>query len=166
MGVYIKVSLQECFRETGKAPVGTRWVDVSKGGAKNPKVRSRRVAQEMAVTKQPELFAATPPIEYIRYLASRVASSQWGLKPTRLMVRDVKHAYFYAPATRTVHVQLPDEDRGPGEERMCGLLKKSLYGTRDAAHNWAMAYTAVLDKLGFEKRATSPCSLLQRARGI
>ena len=44
MGVYIEVSLEECIRETGKAPVGTRWVDVNKGDAKNPKVRSRLVA--------------------------------------------------------------------------------------------------------------------------
>ena len=66
-------------------------------------------------------------------------------------------AHFYAPATCKVYVKLPDEDRGPGEERMCGLLQKSVYGPRDAAHNWAVAYTAVLDKLGFEKGATSPC---------
>ena len=26
MGVYIKVSLEECLRETGIAPVGTRWL--------------------------------------------------------------------------------------------------------------------------------------------
>ena len=44
MGVYIEVSLEECIRETGKAPVGTWWVDVNKGDAKNPKVRSRLVA--------------------------------------------------------------------------------------------------------------------------
>ena len=86
MRVYVKVSLEECLRETGKAPVGTRWVDVNKGDAENPKVRCRLVAQEVAVTKQPELFAATPPIEYIRYLASCVASSQWGSRPTRLMI--------------------------------------------------------------------------------
>ena len=108
------------------------------------------------MTKQPERFAATPLIEYIRYLASCVASSQLGLKPARLMVQNVKKSYFYAPATRKVYVMLPDEDRGLGEERMCGLLQKSLYGTRDAAHNWAVAYTAVLDKLGFEKGPTSP----------
>lgn len=158
MGVYVKVSLDECLRETGKMPVGTRWVDVNKGDTLNPKVRSRLVAQEIAVSKQPELFAATPPIEYIRYLVSCVASSQWGPRPTRLMVQDVKKAYFYAPATRRIYVKIPDEDRGPGEERMCGLLKKSLYGTRDAAHNWASAYTAVLERVGFEKGITSPCS--------
>ena len=82
------------------------------------------------------------------------------------MVQDAKKANFYAPATRKVFVKLSDEDRGPGEERTCGLLQKSLYGTWGMAHNWAVAYTAVLDKLGFEKGATFPCSFLHRCRGI
>ena len=102
------------------------------------------MAQEVAVGKISELFAATPPSEYIRYLVSCCASSQWSKRPTRLMISDVKKAYFYAPATRRVFVALPPEDRGPGEEQMCGLLLKSLYGTRDAAFNWAAAYTEVL----------------------
>ena len=59
-----------------EGPVGTRWVDVNKGDAKNPKVRSRLVAQDVAVSKQPDLDAATPAIEYIWYLGSCVASSQ------------------------------------------------------------------------------------------
>jgi hypothetical protein len=75
------------------------------------------------------------------------------------MISDVKKAYFYAPATRRVFVALPPEDRGPGEEQMCGLLLKSLYGTRDAAFNWSAAYTDVLvSKLGFVKGESSPCS--------
>ena len=60
------------------------------------------------------------------------------------MVQDVKKAYFFAPARREVYVALPWEDCNPGEEDMCGLLLKSLYGTRDAAANWAEAYTRVL----------------------
>ena len=61
MGVYEKVPIEQCLRQTGRMPVGTRWVDVNKGDLNNPKVRSRLVAQEIARSKQPELFAATPP---------------------------------------------------------------------------------------------------------
>ena len=50
---------------------------------------------------------------------------------------------------------------------MCGILRKSLYGTRDAAYNWTEAYTRLLvEKLGFEKGITSPCSLDHRQRKI
>ena len=44
----------------------------------------------------------------------------------------MRRAYFYAPARRKVFVELPPEDQ-PGDEQMCGLLRYSLYGTRDAA---------------------------------
>ena len=80
MGVYVKVPIAQCLEETARRPVGTRWIDTNKGDLDNPKVRSRLVAQEVAIGKIPELFAATPPIEYLRYLVSCCASSQWGGK--------------------------------------------------------------------------------------
>ena len=61
IGVYRKVPIAQCVVETGKKPIGTRWVDTNKGDATNPKVRSRLVAQEIHRSKMPELFAATPP---------------------------------------------------------------------------------------------------------
>lgn len=45
-------------------------------------------------------------------------------------------------------------------------MKKSLYGTRDAAVNWSLAYTKVLTKLGFEKGASSPCTFLHPGRNV
>ena len=71
------------------------------------------------------------------------------------------------PATRRVFVALPPEDRGPEDDQMCGLLLKSLYGTRDAAFNWTAAYTSVLvDKLGFVKGESSPCSFYHPGRQL
>ena len=167
MGVYRKVPVSMCFKETGKRPIGTRWVDTNKGDELQPKIRSRLVAQELNRSKQPELFAATPPIEFIKFLVSCCASSPWSGRPTRLMVNDVRKAYFYAEATRRVFVALPDEDRKEGEEEMCALLLESLYGTRDAAFNWTAAYTRVLcETLGFAKGQSSPCSFRHEGRGI
>ena len=60
------------------------------------------------------------------------------------MISDVKKAYFYAAATRRIYVALPAEDIRPGEEAMCGMLERSLYGTRDAVYNWTETYTKVL----------------------
>ena len=41
---------------------------------------------------------------------------------------------------------------------MCAKLHKSLYGTSDAALNWAQVYSEVLEKMGFRKGQSSPCS--------
>ena len=126
IGVYRKVPITQCLKETGKRPIGTRWVDTNKGDKLKPKVRSRLVAQEINRHDMPELFAATPPLEYIKYLISLCASSQWTNSPTRLKISYVKKAYFYAAATRRVYVALPAEDILPGEEGMCGMSERSL----------------------------------------
>ena len=144
-------------------PTKVRWVDVKKGDSESPNVRSRIVAKDFKVDARPDLFAATPPLEYLRYLVSRCASSQLGRRPSKLMVPDVKKAYFYAPATRNVYVELPPERAQPG---MCAKLHKSLYGTRDAALNWSQAYTEVLVRMGFVKGKASPCCFFHKKWGI
>ena len=72
---------------------------------------------------------------------------------------------MFADAVREVYIELPDEERGDGTN--VGLLRKSLYGTRDAALNWANTYCNVLvNKLGFRKGSSSPCSFYHAARGL
>mgnify|MGYP006252291197 CR=1 FL=1 len=39
-GVYHKVPIKQCYDETGKAPLGTGWVDINKGDDDNPDYRS------------------------------------------------------------------------------------------------------------------------------
>lgn len=38
-GVYDKVSIQDCWDNTGKPPVKVKWVDINKGDDINPDVR-------------------------------------------------------------------------------------------------------------------------------
>ena len=54
---------------------------------------------------------------------------------------DVRRAYFYADATREIYIELPKEDY---EEGKVGKLRKSMYGTRDAAQNWEHGRLALL----------------------
>ena len=74
--VWTKVPIQECYDETGKKPVGGRWIDINKGDGKNPNYRSRYVGREFKGKDQrDDLFAATPLIEAIKALI-RLAASQ------------------------------------------------------------------------------------------
>ena len=45
MGLYNKVNETECWKQTGKAPIKVRWIDVNKGDIKDPNYRSRLVAK-------------------------------------------------------------------------------------------------------------------------
>ena len=96
------------------------------------------LVRSLAKSKVDGLFAATPPLEVMKLLLSTLTTANRG---ERLMVADVKRAYFHAKSKRLIYVELPPEDVGPGEEGMCGRLNYSMYGTRDAAANWSDEYT-------------------------
>lgn len=154
MGVYEKVDIGECWEVTGKAPIAVRWVDINKGDTTRSNYRSRLVAKEFRTDVHPDLYAATPPGECLRLMMSRMATNR-GLK---MMYADVSRAYFYAKAVRPVYVKLPEEDVVSGQdEGKCGKLQMSMYGTRDAALNWALEYTETLKKDGYVQGHASSC---------
>ena len=80
-------------------------------------------------------MAVTEGIGYVK------GHREYGMKTD---VIDVRRVYFQAMAKRDVYVNLPDED---WEEGMCGKLIKSMYGTRDAAHNWEEEYSGFIEKI-------------------
>ena len=81
--VYEKVPTEECWRETGAAPIGTRWVDVNKGDDGKPEYRSRLVAKEIKTNKREDLFAATPPLEALKILLSLAVTEGIGYQSGR-----------------------------------------------------------------------------------
>ena len=80
-----------------------------------------------------------------------------GELPYQLGLFDVSRAHFYADAARDVYVRLPPEDPRADEPGVCGKLRKSMYGCRDAAALWEAHYSRVLVASGFVKGRASPC---------
>ena len=108
-------------------------------------VRSRQILLD--------LFSATPPLEAVKLVISDCADGQCEGKPVRIGTLGVKRAYYYALVEREVFIALPPEDILEGDGNMVGRLRFSMYGTRDAAQNWARHYTNQLRDLGFQKVA-------------
>ena len=75
-----------------------------------------------------------------------------------IMSVDARRAYFDAKATRPVYIENHIEDFEPGGEGKVARLNLSLYGTRDAAQNWAKEYTTFLKVCGFKTGLASPCN--------
>lgn len=78
----------------------------------------------------------------------------------------MKRAYFHAKAKRFTYVALPPEDMFPGEEGMCGRRIYSMYGTRDAAANWAEEHAGLLFDIGFKAGGASPCVFVHEGRRL
>ena len=121
----------EARAQTGRNPVGLKWIDTNKGSAEAPLYRSRLVRTEVRHKGVEPTFSATPPLE-----APRV---------------------FYADAVRDVYVRLPDEDPKAKQPGVCGKLRKTMYGSLDAAQCWGEHCAQVLEAGGFSRGVSSPC---------
>ena len=110
--------------------------------------------------KRNDLFAATPPLEAKKLLLSYTVTEGISYVPgdkevgIKLDFIDISRAYFQANAIREVDVELPVDGY---EEGMCGKLKKSMHGTRDAAKNWGEEYSKFMIESGFRRGKSSPC---------
>ena len=96
--------------------------------------------------------AGTLPLEALKAIISIAASHS---PEFSLMHVDVSRVYFHAKARRTVLVKLPAEDCSGNDRGKIGLLKKSMYGTRDAASNWEETGKRHLENWGYELARSS-----------
>ena len=109
MRVYTKVPR---WKPKGSKIVRTKWIDINKGDSVNPDIRSRLVGKEFNNGEEDGLFAATPPLEALRFVLSHAATwkSDRSRERRAIMVNDVRRAYCYAKATRDLYIELPEED--------------------------------------------------------
>ncbi|CAE7251708.1 unnamed protein product [Symbiodinium sp. CCMP2592] len=169
-------------RPPGERVIGTRWIDINKGDDLRRKLRSRLVAQELkrkkGVNEDPswtEFFAAMPPLSSLRALFT-LATTGRVPGPNKkafqmnehgevcVLFIDVKKAHFWSPVRRRLLVELPPE-AGEGPDKV-GLLKRSLYGTRDAPSNWEHAIKKVMTDLGFKQGVSNPCLYFHPEHGL
>lgn len=103
----------------------------------------------------PELLAATPPIDSLKYVLRRAAMN----REQQLMCIDVARAHLCADAARGVYVQQPPEDQTDDDKNSRGKLVKTMYGMRGAAQ-WQRTCTETNKKLGL----VSPCRFYHEKR--
>jgi hypothetical protein len=132
-----------------------------------------------------DLFAATPPLEAVKFLIASVAMVQkdrqsWdeaGQQVRRVvqesknsddqvcvLYTDISRAYFHAPAKEEKYVEQQPEEWGSGPMLECGILLMPMYGTRDAALNWEDQYAGVLQEVGLKRGKASPCVFHHKER--
>ena len=131
MKFYDQVLTTKCYSKTKKTLITTRWrIDINKSDVAQPNYKSRLVAREINTYKRDDLFAATPPFETFKLILSMTAIAN---KSEFIMVNDISMAFFHALVKKEIYIKLPPEDTDAGEEELCGRLRSSMYGTRDAA---------------------------------
>ena len=148
LGVYEQVDEKEAFKKYGVTPVDTKWVDTVKAFEGEPmQIRSRMRAREFKSDDRPDLYAGTPPLEALKAIISIAANHK---ETFSIMHINVSRGYFHAKAQRLVLIRLPVEDRMGTDAGKIGLMKKNMYGTRDAASNWERDWQEHVRNWGFQ----------------
>ena len=162
------VKKSEAYRLTGKGPISTKWVDTDKShGTGEVLVRSRWVARDFkkrGEKDREDLFSATPPLEFLRYVISRQATRRADGRERKTMYIDVKKAHLAARCMEDVFVELPEEAGVEDDE--CGKLIYWLYGCRQAAQAWEEHYAGVLQAVGFKRLVSSPVAFYHPERDL
>ena len=150
---YEKVDEKEAVAKYGITPVDTKWIDTDKAFEGEPmQIRSRMCARGFKSDDRPDLYAGTPPLVALKATISVAANNK---NTFSIMHIDVSRAYFHAKAQRLVLIRLPVEDRMGADAGKVGLMKKSMYGTRDAASNWERDRQVHVRNWGFQLRLSS-----------
>jgi len=113
-----------------------------------------------------ETFAPTVRTKSVRWLLGDVAASMvGGRRRKRLHQVDIEAAYLNAEVKGTIYVRpLPEFGVGPGKVWM---LKKALYGTKEAANLWNGDLHNTLLDLGMVQSTADKCLyLLERLEGM
>ena len=101
------------------------------------------------------MFAATPPLESLRFLISLQRCSRVKKK---LMFIDIKRAHWCAQVARLIYVKLPPERQRAGYS---ARLNRAMYGTRDAA-----ACSDFFTSCGFAPGSGSPVLFCNAVRDV
>ena len=157
--LWTPVPIQEAWDVTGKGPISSRWIDFDKGDMNKPNYRSRLVIQEVRHSGIDAIFAATPPLESLRFLLSMQRSLSKKRKYKIMFVE----AHWTAKIHRKVYVRLP---AGILPEGYCGRLNKAMYGCRDAASCWEAEITDCLTSCGFVPGLGSPVLFVHPSRDL
>ena len=92
-------------------------------------IRSRMCAREIKSDDRPRPVCRDFSVGGVETILSIAANHK---ETFSIMHIDVSRAYFHAKAQRPVLIRLP-EDRMGTDAGKIGLMKKSMFGTRDAA---------------------------------
>ena len=132
--LYTKV-LRSVAIHRGIKPVPTGWVDMNKRDRDNYNVRSRLVGNELKWKTKEQLlahglFSPMPPWEMVKVLLGFLVTDDFnGIAADDLVIGifDISRAHFMAPADRELYIELPEEDKLPGEGDVVGRLNRMMY---------------------------------------
>ena len=157
MKMFRVVTREFMERDEEEKMISIKWVITNKGTDEHPIAKARLVAREFNTgDKRGELFAGTPGLMGMRTVISRATTRCENLARRSIMLADVKTAFLYGGARRSLDVELPPEDPLAASGRYVGNLERAVYGTRDAPMIWQDHLRKTLLDMKIKESVTHP----------
>lgn len=138
-------------------PIGCKWVYKIKTNENGnvTRYKARLVAQGFSQkygSDYDQVFAPVAKLTTLRILLSLANKNGW------LVVHiDAKTAFLNGILKENIFMKQPPGFISEGNEDKCCLLKKSLYGLKQAARSWNQALHKILVASGFYQSKSDPC---------
>ena len=131
-----------------------KWIDINKGDGDRVESMSRLLATElkvhqvkMGILRDDVFFSLTSQLETVRLLMKLTMIESKQAKSYKLMFGDIRELTSIRHPEDVYLVDLPLERE---RSRCCGLLPKSMHGTRDATANLGAIVMDTLTNMEFE----------------
>ena len=151
-------------RPKGRNVIGGKWVYKVKRGAegKIEKYKARYVAKgysQIPGVDYGETYAPTARPETIRLIFALTAQFNCALQQM-----DVKSAYLHSEIEEEVFLEQPKgfQQVGDNNQHLVCRLKKSIYGLKQAGHNWNKNLNGWLLSQGFKRSECDRCLYYRR----
>lgn len=146
----------------GRAAINSGWVLKRKRDAKGNVIRykARLVAKGYSQQKgidYTETFAPVAKFSSIRLLLALAAHHDWDIHQM-----DVKTAFLHGDLDVEIYMRQPEDFVEVGKEEMVCLLKKSLYGLKQASRAWNQKINNALILLHFTRLESDHCIYVRR----
>jgi transposase InsO family protein len=143
----------------GRRPITGRWCFKLKCDENGVvvKKKARYVARGFSQKKGIDFEETYAPV--ISFPSIRILLSLSAELDLELMQMDVDTAYLYGNLKEELYMEQPEgfERKGKNGEQLVCLLKKSIYGLKQAGRCWWKTLDAYLKEVGFQPTTTEPC---------
>lgn len=146
-------------------PIGCKWIFKKKLNESGQVIRykARLVAQGYSQkfgVDYDEVFAPVAKHTTLRTLLTVAARRTLQVKHI-----DVKSAYLHGELTETIYMKQPKGYHTGSQEDVC-LLKRSIYGLKQAGRIWNRKITEKFKQLGYEQSEADPCLYIRNVEGV
>lgn len=153
----------KCRLPNGRKAIGCKWIykaKINKDG-EIERYKARLVAKGYSQKEGIDYKETFAPV--LKYKSLRILLAIAAIKDLEIKQMDVETAFLNAPMKEEVYMEQP-EGFHDGDNRNVLLLLKTLYGTKQAPHEWNSTLNDFIVSHNFSRCVSDTCTYIRRSK--